>query len=148
MTAHLYIPVGIPGSGKSTLGREWFEPDEIVCPDHYRRIMTGDHTRQDVNNEVFVIVNTITDYRLRNGLSVYLDATNLREKFWPKVSCPVTVIAFYTNHWESIERNEARGNYAVPQHAMDRMVGLFNSFNFHKIGGDNVTLVRASEFRR
>ena len=74
-----YIPIGPPGAGKSTLARRMFhnDSDAIVCPDEYRRILCGDQTSQKYNKQVFEVIDIIKDIRLKNGLDVYLDATNL-----------------------------------------------------------------------
>jgi predicted kinase len=78
----LYVPVGIPGCGKSSLARKMIAdgtvvPDAIIEPDAYRALLTGDHTNQTENATVFDICHKIADKRILHGLDVYFDATNL-----------------------------------------------------------------------
>lgn len=73
----LTISVGMPGSGKSTYGANNFTPQEIVSPDQYREIMSGDRTLQHDSKEAFQVCHLITEVRLRNNLDVYFDAMSL-----------------------------------------------------------------------
>lgn len=50
----IYIPIGVPGCGKSTFGSQLVEdgaitPDSIVCPDSFRELLTGDRANQKCN---------------------------------------------------------------------------------------------------
>lgn len=81
----LYMPIGPPGCGKSTLAERMslaglITPDAIVSADHYRYVLTGDQTNQNATLEAFKLVGQITRYRLKAGLDVFLDATNLTAK--------------------------------------------------------------------
>lgn len=73
----LTIPVGMPGSGKSTYAANNFEPEQVVSPDHYREIMSGNRALQYDSREVFQICHLITEVRLKNNLDVCFDAMNL-----------------------------------------------------------------------
>lgn len=81
----LYLPIACPGSGKSYLANKMVEAgmitaDAVVSPDRYREIMCGNRATQEINKEVFNVVDQIVDQRIRYGLDVYLDATNLNAK--------------------------------------------------------------------
>jgi len=127
----LILPVAPPAAGKTTL-RHWlvgsgFDPDGVVCPDDYRRIMTGDQANQKANTAVFDVVNEIVDQRLQHGLNVYVDATNLstfgRDGLYNMAfgtQAKLVMVLFDTPYEECTRRNNRRPN-PVPQAAMDRM---------------------------
>lgn len=78
--ATLYIPIGIPGSGKSTYGKDLSYVDEnlvIVSPDKVRETLYGDASIQGDGNEVFSIAYYEAVKALKDGKNVYFDATNL-----------------------------------------------------------------------
>lgn len=121
----LYLPIGIPGSGKSTLVRQHFSKSEIVCPDEIREWLTDDVNDQTENNLVFEIVHNVVYKRLALGLDVVVDATNLEPKFWPDdLGQGTTLILMSTTIDQCHEWNESRER-VVPLHAMQRMAGLF-----------------------
>lgn len=120
----VYIPIGIPGSGKSTLAAEHFTPDEIVCPDEYRRILTGDMSNQRRNKEVFQIVDLVLATRDAEGLDSFLDATNLNPDRWP-IMYPIKTILMDCSIREALRRNESRMR-VVPDHAMSRMADVWH----------------------
>lgn len=136
MTATLILPIGPAAAGKSTL-RHWlvdsgFDPDGIVCPDDYRRVMTGDHTNQTANSRVFDVVNAVTNERLRNGLDVYVDATNLSKagrdgmfNMAHGTDATIIMVLFDTPPEECTRRNSHRAK-PVPEDAMNRMFSAFS----------------------
>jgi predicted kinase len=78
----LIMPVGIPGSGKSRLGRDLsrfgvFPKTAIVKPDNIRKLLTDDPVSNLADNLVYQIAQDIATYRIKAGLSVYFDATNI-----------------------------------------------------------------------
>lgn len=131
MTATLILPIGPPACGKSTL-RHWlldggFDPDGIVCPDDYRRILTGDAGNQISNKAVFEVVDMIVATRLGYGLDVYVDATNLSKtsrdslcNFAYGADASIIMVLFDTPHNECSRRNSHRSR-PVPPDAMTRM---------------------------
>lgn len=128
----LYLPIGPPGAGKSYLANLMVEsgtldPDAIVCPDNYRRILTGDASRQFENATAFSICRQIASARLRNGLDVWIDATNLRADWFAehvdmanKTRTSITTILFDTPLEECERRNNERPT-PVPRDIMDSM---------------------------
>lgn len=76
----LVVMVGPSGSGKSTLAAQKFVAYEIVASDGIREELTGDLTRQDINDVVFREVHRRVALKLDLGERVVVDATNLRRK--------------------------------------------------------------------
>lgn len=132
MPAHLIIPIGPPACGKTTLQQwlvtEGFPMDGIVCPDVFRRIMTGDQTNQDANEAVFDVAHSITAERLAHGLDVFFDATNLKSQsrdvlfnMAHGVDAEIIMVLFNTSALDCIRRNTHRSR-TVPSHIMDSMI--------------------------
>lgn len=121
----LYVPVGIPGSGKSTLGKYWFKSSEIVSPDTFREMLTDNVMDQSANATVFDLAHKVTEYRLRRGRDVYFDATNLDPGKWPDPQGHELIcIVMETSIRECYQRNLARERM-VPVHAMEKMAAAF-----------------------
>ena len=128
----LYLPVAVPGSGKSWKAQSLvldgsIEETAIVSPDEYRERLTDNRADQECNGIVFNIVDKIVNYRMRRHLDIYLDATNLTAK--PRTELltaaleyeyDVVVLQWDLEEEEIRERNRNR-KYAVPEDAMDRM---------------------------
>jgi predicted kinase len=72
----LYIPVGIPGCGKSHLA-EALAAEIVVSTDAIREALTGDANNQDANGKVFEHFHEMINIALRSGLPTVADATNL-----------------------------------------------------------------------
>ena len=130
----LYIPIGIPGCGKSTLAQlmveaEIIDQDSIVNPDRLRELLTGDITSMEANRSVFQIAHKITYERIKYGLDVYFDATNLKKsdlievlKLSPVISQDtITLIYSDTPDEESLKRNSQRERQ-VPDFVMEKMI--------------------------
>lgn len=78
----LVLPIGLPGAGKSTLGRDLiaavgWPKTAIVSTDDLRVSLGGRRDWTDDDEAVFRIAEEITAVRLGNRLPVYLDATNV-----------------------------------------------------------------------
>lgn len=79
----LYVPIGISGSGKTTVGnkiREAFSGVVVVCPDDERKRLTGNVSDQSRNDEVFSNCYGLVGKYLRQGTDVFFSATNLSGK--------------------------------------------------------------------
>lgn len=76
----LVVMVGPSGAGKSTLIAQKFPAYEVVSSDAIREELTGDFTRQDINDVVFREVHRRAALKLDLGERVVIDATNLRKK--------------------------------------------------------------------
>lgn len=129
----LYLPVGPPGCGKSTLMESlldsgWLDRDAVVSTDGWRQVLTGDFTCQEANAGVFQICRLVCFYRLKAGLDVWYDATNLRPE-WRKDAVemahesgqPIVSILFTANDAECRTRNSQRER-PVPDDIMDAML--------------------------
>lgn len=153
MSASLYLPVGPPGCGKSTL-REWalqqnhIKESDVVCPDDLRVWLTGDRANQEANGAVFQVVKIVTSNRLAHEQDVWLDATNLHTgdrnkwvqdaRMW---GAKVTVILFDVDESELRLRNTTR-EHPVPEVVLDRMIARWHLVRTewvdNKIQGDIV----------
>ena len=81
---NIYVLVGLPGSGKSTVAemimRDSINDCAIVSSDMIRKEMTGDENNQEHNEEVFKLYYEAFKGHLRAGRNVVLDATNINIK--------------------------------------------------------------------
>lgn len=75
----LYVPVGIPGSGKSTYAKS-LSGVEIISTDGIRSELTGSEENQTQNNRVFKVAHSRLVKALRDGKDVVFDATNLTRR--------------------------------------------------------------------
>lgn len=127
MSPKLYIPIGIPGSGKSTWCREHLYATPVSTDDIRARM--GDVNDQSHNDEVFEryhyeIGELLADLR---GINVVADATNLTRKARSTLyeiaranKADVHIILF-KNLSEAVSRNNLRER-TVPPEAMVRML--------------------------
>ena len=78
----LYMPIGIPGSGKSTYYKNNFNEDKtvLISSDAIRKEVFGDENDQEHNSEVFELMRKRTIDALKNNKDVYYDATNISSK--------------------------------------------------------------------
>lgn len=77
---HLYIPIGIPGCGKSTWLTKNLSDAKIVSSDQKRIELFGDENFQGDNAYVFKQCFLDVENALKAGKTVALDATNVRYK--------------------------------------------------------------------
>lgn len=125
--AVLYVPVGMPGCGKSTVAASLPSHVVIVNPDSIREELTGDVTDQSKNSEVFRLAHDRAGEALTNGQNVFFDATNLTPKARASLikiaaltdAMPVAVL-FLTPPAECRRRNRERSRI-VPEAVMDAM---------------------------
>jgi predicted kinase len=129
----IYIPVGIPGCGKSHLMRG-LHPHAIVSSDQIREILTGDMNDQTRNGDVFKQFHENIELWLRGGKTVAADATNLDRDARGTLRRIVadvnrvgiggyvaTHVILFRNLSQAIVRNAARER-TVPPDAMLRMI--------------------------
>lgn len=82
----LYMLIGLPGSGKSTIAKRIteFENGAItICPDEIRKVITGDIQDQSKNKEVFEIAFERLSHLVKSGNpnAIIWDATNIRTQY-------------------------------------------------------------------
>lgn len=80
LTAKLTLMVGPSGAGKTTWIEQNYHPASVISTDTLRQEMCGDFRDQSKNSEVFQAVHALAKARLRLGLPVVIDATNIRRK--------------------------------------------------------------------
>lgn len=123
--ATLFIPVGIPGCGKSTFA-ESLDTTIPVSTDAIREAL-GDVNDQSKNNEVFAIFHNMIGIFLKDGISVYADATNLdsesrgRLRGIAQEAGAKTHVLLFRNLEQAIRRNAERDR-VVPADVMMRMI--------------------------
>lgn len=73
------ILIGVPGSGKSTWARQWFPESNILSSDKFREMLTDDENNQECSYEAFQLLGKVSMYRIKNGLTTVIDATNTKQ---------------------------------------------------------------------
>lgn len=125
----LYVMVGIPGSGKSTVAAQLGLP--VVSTDAIRLELTGDAEDQSANDAVYAVAHARTERHLAYGESVVFDATNLTgssrrplRKMAHSWNARLVACLIEVDEATARERNRSRER-VVPEFAMDRMIGQF-----------------------
>jgi predicted kinase len=140
MTPSLIIPVGIPGCGKSTYAKTFFNEinDVVWSTDEIRALPQygGDVNNQDNNDAVFHHFHGGITLDLARGRRVFADATNLTDRARRSLRTlaatnpagPVsTHLVIFANPDEAIRRNQARDR-TVPSEVMFRMLEQYERF--------------------
>ena len=83
----IYVMVGLPGSGKSTIAEEIAKNLNtcVISSDMIRKDLTGDENNQEQNDQVFKLYYTTLKGHLRAGHNIVLDATNTTLKVRRKI---------------------------------------------------------------
>ena len=76
----LVVLIGPAGSGKSTLAGRLLRPTEVVSSDACRAAVADDPRARDADADAFALVHRIVAARLRRGLTVAVDATNVHRR--------------------------------------------------------------------
>lgn len=130
--ANLYIMVGLPGSGKTTIAYEIKENQRgfkgyVVSTDKIREEITGSETSQDKNTEVFETAYKRLKFGLENGFDMIFDATNINYKRridvinkFKKYADEIVCCFVYAPYEECLERNKNRERQ-VPKDVIKRM---------------------------
>jgi predicted kinase len=73
--------VGLPGSGKSTFIKNYFNENlHVHSSDVIREELSGDVNNQKINAQVFETLHRRVKDDLKNGISCFYDATNISWK--------------------------------------------------------------------
>lgn len=152
----LYLPVGPPGSGKSSLAmtlrhRGVFDHHAVVSPDYFREALTGKRADQSVNAQVFEICNKIVRARLVRDLPVYYDATNLLPEWRePVVRTAETVGSRVVTFFLKVDPDTCRylnQHYdreeigaVVPDGVMDMMLEQYATITPESLPGTIITI--------
>ncbi len=124
------LPVGVPGSGKSTAMSALANTIDIkkVCPDDIRQKLTGNSADQTKNKEVWETTHREVGEFLGLGQSVIIDATHVAkeqrveavEMYKGFGATAVIAIVFDVDLATAKARNASRQR-VVPTHVIDRM---------------------------
>lgn len=144
----LILPVGIPGSGKTTYAEKYIEehPDTVhLSSDKIREELWGNEAIQGDNNQVFSLMQSRAIDALNNGQSVVYDATNITRKDrsyiitlcpkFAKIECHVIWAPIET----CIERDAARER-TVGKEVIDRMLKRFQA-PYYDEGIDEIKII-------
>lgn len=130
--------VGAAGSGKTTLARRLFEPDEILSSDELRGAIRGDPTDQSVTRVAFGILHRELLRRLALGRLVVVDATNLtpgsRAAILRRAAlfrAPSIAIVLVPPAETVHARNAARATGVVPPEVVDRQLAAAAGLGVH-----------------
>lgn len=133
MGAILYMTVGLPGCGKSTLYEQEFPLCEYISSDAIRAEVFGDVNDQTHNSEVFQLMFKRTVEALKSGKEVYYDATSLSRKrrmaFLRSIAHVKDVrkvaLVFNTPYEVCLKRNAKRDRH-VPEDVIFDMLKRFD----------------------
>lgn len=129
MKGHLYVMMGLPGCGKSTLAKAIAEATSgvIVCLDDIREELFGNASEQGNPVKVVGISRARMQKSLEEGKTVIYDATNLRRAYRRDIlnlmrpySETITCLVVETPIEECIRRNNSRSR-VVPEGVIRRM---------------------------
>ena len=126
MTQKLYIPIGIPASGKTTYWAEHFDKEQVlrISRDDINTMLSGAVYTQNINNVIKDSENVILESALQAGFSIYIDRVNLtpksRKRFINKAKnikrdLYVVALFFEPDLKEAVVRNESRTDKTLDQ---------------------------------
>ena len=129
----LLMLVGLPGSGKSTYIKKYFNQNlKVHSSDAIREELTGDINNQDINSRVFETLHKRVKEDLKNGISCVYDATNIswkrRKSFLESlngINCWKVCHIIATPFEVCLEQNEQRDR-KVPYEVIERMYKNFD----------------------
>lgn len=148
-TPHCIWMIGLSGSGKSTIAKEYANKynASIVSSNGVRKELYGKENIQGDPNAVFGLVYNRCCNLLKNGFSVILDCTNIkrkdRKKFFDycnkkNINAIHHAIVLCTPYHICLKRNNNR-HRVVPEDVIKRQMYNFN-IPFFQEGFDYITL--------
>ena len=147
MTPKFIMLVGLPGSGKSTLGEKIAEEinANIHSSDSIREELSGDINNQNINQDVFNLLHKRIKEDLIKGNNCIYDATNIsykrRKAFLDElhnIRCNKICIVVATPYEICLKQNEKRER-KVPQDVIKKMYMNFDIPYYYE-GWDIITL--------
>lgn len=138
--------VGLPGSGKSTYIKKYFNQNlRVHSSDNIREELSGDVNNQDINKKVFELLHKRVREDLKNGISCVYDATNIswkkRKAFLESlkgIKCIKTCHVIATPYEVCLEQNRQRDR-VVPEDVIERMYMNFD-IPFYNEGWDDIEI--------
>ncbi len=126
MTQKLYIPIGIPASGKTTYWNEHFDKEQVLrlSRDDINSMLSGAVYTQNINNVIKDAENIILESVLEADFSIYIDRVNLtpksRKRFINKaknIKSKLYVVGLYfkPDLKEAVLRNDSRTDKTLDQ---------------------------------
>lgn len=145
-TPSFLMLVGLPGSGKSTYIKKYFNQNlRVHSSDAIREELSGDVNNQDINKEVFELLHKRVKEDLRNGISCVYDATNIswkkRKAFLESlkgIKCWKICHVIATPYEVCLEQNRQRDR-VVPEDVIKRMYLNFD-IPFYNEGWDDIEI--------
>ena len=142
----LLMLVGLPGSGKSTYLKKYFNQNlRVHSSDAIREELTGSAETQDINAQVFELLHKRVREDLKNGISCVYDATNIswkrRKAFLNSlngIDCWKICHVIATPYEVCLTQNKMRER-VVPSHIIKRMYMNFD-IPFYNEGWDNIEI--------
>lgn len=74
------VLIGVSGSGKSSFGRKFFLPTEVVSSDGCRGLVADNENDQSATKEAFELAHHLCRLRLKRGKLTVMDATNVQKE--------------------------------------------------------------------
>lgn len=139
--------VGLPGSGKSTYIKRYFNQNlSVHSSDAIREELSGNVNNQDINKQVFDLLHKRVKEDLKNGISCVYDATNIswkrRKAFLESlngINCWKVCHLIATPYEVCLERNQQRER-VVPDDVIRRMYLNFD-IPWYNEGWDDIKIV-------
>ncbi len=138
--------IGLPGSGKSTYIKKYFNQNlRVHSSDAIRAELSGDENNQNINQLVFETLHNRVKEDLRNGISCVYDATNIsykrRKAFLDElknIDCWKVCHVICTPYEVCLTQNEQRER-VVPEEVIERMYKNFDIPYYYE-GWDDIEL--------
>ena len=139
--------VGLPGSGKSTYIKKYFNQNlRVHSSDAIREELSGDVNNQNINKQVFDLLHKRVKEDLKNGISCVYDATNIswkrRKAFLESlngINCWKVCHFIATPYEVCLDRNRQRER-VVPDDVIKRMYLNFD-IPWYNEGWDGIEIV-------